>query len=231
MKKNFNTIIIITSIIIIGIISFFAYKKHLIIENITETACKTLKCEDLVVNKKNQDFIYTNNEFHEMEKWKREGKSFETLITDALAGNRAALYTIGFGYLSGYPKEIFTPSLKSSYVYFSKSASLGFAPSVHNLYRIYINNLKNAFLATVYIKLCILLGHTEFSQNYIKHNKSLQSTCIEMFNEIERIALHKYKTIIKNKNKKFDAITNIIDEDSNYGNQYWENFYKKCKKK
>jgi TPR repeat protein len=232
MKKNLKILLITFFVIITSIILFFSYQKYKYnqtIKNMMDTTYKTLEIDNPIVNEKNQDFVFTKNELSEMEKWKREGKSFEILIEDALKGNRAGLYTLGFGYLTGYPQEIFKPDLKSAFIFFSKSASLGFAPSVHNLHRIYINNIKNALLATVYIKLCILLGHTEFNKNYIELTKSFQSSCIGLLNEMERIALQKYTTIIENKNKNFNAITNIVDEDSNYDNQYWENIVKKCK--
>lgn len=95
----------------------------------------------------------------------------------------------------------------------------------------------------VYVNLTIAFDHPEFVNTYHEtRNKMLETFGKEVCEEIERIVSLKYKKILQNieetrnfKNKKeelFIKIKNnsILNEDINYGLEYWQKFVKQTKR-
>jgi|GEM_PF-2127549 len=177
------------------------------------------------------EFIYTDQEQREILKWKN--KTMDDLIMDARNGDKAALHNLGEYFFLGLDFSIDVQTAKS---FFAQSASLGFAPSLYNISKMYINDESNAFLGFVYINLTISFGHTEFIRSY----HDLRSKILQDFgkngqrilNEIERIATRKRNLILKNqkyaqnKQNNKDAykllLTDYITyEDYQYDNDYW----------
>jgi TPR repeat protein len=183
------------------------------------------------------EFIYTEQEQRDILKWKQQNKSMDDLIRDAMNGDRVALYNLGGYFLLGLDFPI---DVRQANSYFAESASLGFAPALHELAQMYINDESNVFLGLVYKNLTISFGHTEFTPSYHDlRNKIIKDSGKNgqrIINEIERIASHKRAIILKNqnwaenkqKNKEswsLSLINQITYEDYQYDIDYWQDVY------
>lgn len=181
------------------------------------------------------EFIYTEQEQKDMAKWKN--KTMDSLVEDADKGNGAALWMIGTSFLTG---SMGLPlNVEFADRYYSKSASVGFAPSIDQIFRKYVNDESNIFLGLVYKNLTISFGHTEFIKVY--HNfrdkiiKNLGKDGQRIINEIERIAMQKKTIILKNQNHIQDrqndkkacdlSLKDITDKDYQYDSDYWLDVY------
>lgn len=180
------------------------------------------------------EFIYTEQEQREIIKWKN--MSMEDLIEDAINGDRAALGNLGEYFLLGLDFPI---DVQKANVFFAKSASLGFAPALDQISKMYLHDESNLFLAMFYKNLTIAFGHTEFTQSYHDvRDKILKNFGKGAVTEIERLASHKMLTILENQqglkkavNKKefSGSMKKITDEDSQYSYDYWLKIYKNNK--
>lgn len=178
--------------------------------------------------------IPTENESLEPLKW--ENKSFDEVIKDAYNGDRGAFYLIGVSCVMGQ-KGIPIEAEKAN-VFFSYSASLGFAPALDKLGKMYLEE-NNFFLLLVYQNVLIAIGHSELIEQY-HHTRSeiVKLYGREIMQEVERVAASKHKAILTNQanckkaiDKKafiIDMISNrkeITSEDVNYGREYWLSFF------
>ncbi len=180
------------------------------------------------------ELVYTEQEQRDIAKWK--DKTMDDLVIDALCGDRAALYNLGSYFLLGLDLPI---DVKRANTFLGKASSLGFAPALDSISRMYINDESNAFLGFVYQNLTISFGHTEFTLIYHDfRNKMIESSGKKgqrIFDEMEMIASHKKAIILKNEkyvqdkqNKKEEcwvSLEDITDEDYQYDNDYWLDVY------
>lgn len=123
-----------------------------------------------------------------------------------------------------------TIDTKTANYFFSKSASLGFAPALKELFVMYNSDYRNPFLGLVYLNLTISSGHIEFVKAY----DALRATLVEsngllLADEIEKVAIHKKNLIFKNKeliNKNHNGYerchTSIADEDVLFDMNHWQ---------
>ena len=114
------------------------------------------------------ELAFTNDELEAIGKWKRNNLSYEVMADDALNGDKAALYMIGMGYLTGMPSGLFTIDIETANCYFSLSASLGFAPALNKIRSMYLEDCPNPWLMLVYLNLAASLGHQELLLGYHK---------------------------------------------------------------
>lgn len=159
-------------------------------------------------------------------------KSIDDLVIDAFQGNAAALFTIGYFYLTG--RAGLTIDSESANQYFAKSASLGFVPALDQLRAMHMLDLNNPFLMLVYVNLIVSLGHREYFERYNKlRDQLVKDGGLQAANEIEKIAAHK-KTYISEFSKKVAADPKsflkllfaegtISDEDVLFDNEFWMN--------
>jgi hypothetical protein len=177
------------------------------------------------------EFIYTEQEQLDIAKWKN--RSMDDLIADAINGERAALYNLGECFFFGLD---FPVDMQTANSYFAKSASLGFAPALEQISRMYMNDESNCFLGLVYKNLTISFGHTEFIRAYHDFRSQLikeaGKNIQRIWNEIERIAIQKKAIILKNqkcsqkdKGANWLSLKNITDEDYQYDNDYWKDVF------
>lgn len=181
------------------------------------------------------ELIYTEQEQREMGKWK--DKTMDDLVMDAMTGDRAALCNLGGYFLLGLG---FSIDVQQANIYFARSASLGFAPALDQISKMYINDEANAFLGLVYKNLTISFGHTEFVQGYHKLRSNFITDAgksgLLVMDEIERIATKKRLLILKNqeyvKNAQANdkkacwlSVKNITDEDYQYDHDYWQDVF------
>jgi TPR repeat protein len=174
------------------------------------------------------EFVYTYDELKMMEKWKN--KTLAEMYSDALSGDPAALHMVGLSYLYGFSG--LPINIKYANLYFAQAASLGFAPALDKMTRMYLENTPNPFLAMVYANLVISFGHPEFIVGYHnQRNKMLKAFGPETCERIERIAAEKKNKILdamnrrsesKNYNPGLERISsNITIEDVDYDLDYW----------
>jgi len=205
---------------IIGYFSFpYAYKQWLICQY-----------------QEDDGFIYTYQEKSEKIKWKY--KSMDDLNNDAKSGDSAALFNLGSYFLLGIDFPI---DIELADHLFSKSASLGFAPSLYQVSKMYLHDKKNTFLFMVYLNLTIAFGHTELTEKYHElRQKCLNDFGPKMTEEIENLACKKMMIILDNqknyknsldKKKWFQSMPNVVTEDIQYESAYWEQFFINPKKK
>jgi hypothetical protein len=202
--------------------------------------CLMLLCSPLI-SKMHQssnpvEFKYTKKELKEISKWKN--KSLDDLTEDALKGDPSALYMIGLGFLFGTNGS--TIDVKAANIYFTYSASLGFAPALDKLKHMYINDNPNIFLALVYHNLTSSFNHSEMVVPYLEiRDNFVQNFGLKMTEEVEKIASIKKDKIFKNidklekakdKNKAMIEVMmseNITRNDYVYNEKYWLQFFKK----
>jgi hypothetical protein len=180
------------------------------------------------------EFVFTKEELAAIDKWKKTNEPYEKMVNDALLGDKAALYLIGMSHLTGKPSELFTINVDEADYYFSQSASLGFGPALHQISLTRCDEYNP--LAFVYLNLKIAAGHTEFVGTYHKiRNAIVEKSNSSIPKEVERIAQHKWKTILKNQ-QDFATVTddkhkfmflsgkmvNIVDEDILFDINYWQ---------
>lgn len=170
------------------------------------------------------------------DRWKNADDEVDLIkiINAGLAGDRGALYVLGSIYQSGkYGVAIDHEAADS---YFIVSASLGFAPSIDKVRRMYLYQTPNLYLMMVYLKLTLLAGHNEFAMSYQKlRNELIQDFGQNLILEIERIAVEKQKMIQGNLLElkcntaanfiASDAFQNITSLDSLLNNDYWYKIY------
>ena len=177
------------------------------------------------------DFIETKRELTEMSKW--IDSSYDSLIEDAVMGNRVALYVLGLTYLFGNGVPI---NISAANLYFAKSASLGFAPAINKLRFMYIEDIPNPYLALVYLNMTIAFGHSELIRSYHvligQINEKTGSLYISQ--KIEKIALQKFNEILNNQNKFKEStckdrfvlnLNDITTPDKDYDSKYWKKIF------
>jgi len=178
--------------------------------------------------KEQSGFQWKQSEFDTILRLK--GKPWEDVEAQALSGDKAALFWIGYRFINGIDTAV---NLKAAIPYIEKSASLGFAPALELMIRLY-NGPQNFLLSAIYVNLTIAAGHIELSQPYHYLRSLIVNNAGEAIaTEIERIAANKYNEIKKNideiakfKNKQvFIAhMVSISEEDKNFNNEYWSKF-------
>lgn len=179
------------------------------------------------------DLIQTREETAEWTRWR--DKSFVDLMDDANSGDRGALYMIGMCNLLGC--QGIPINVEMANLYFALSASLGFAPAIDKIRAMYMEDCPNPWLVLVYVNLVIASGHTEFITAYHGVRKQMVEQCgREFVQEIERIALDKYETILSNqialekaedKKKFIRGLYKITFEDAQFDTKYWTRFLHK----
>jgi hypothetical protein len=177
------------------------------------------------------EFVFTKEELAAINKWEKNSNPFDTMVKDAIGGDKAALYVLGMSYLAGMP----TINVEEADRYLSQSASFGFGPALYQIFQTYLEK-KNILLSFAYLNLIIAAGHSEFVMSYHKtRNGIVEELGPDVFNEIERIAQHKWKNILKNQQDFANVIddehkfiflhttmVNVMDEDILFDSNYWQ---------
>lgn len=171
-----------------------------------------------------------------LDRWKNSDNeaALEQIINAGLNGDRGALYVLGSMYKTG--KNGVPIDIEAANSYFIVSASLGFAPALDKVRRMYLYDTPNLYLMMIYLNLTITAGHTEFVNSYNKlKNELIHDFGESIIQEIERISRHKQYIIEKNRvelkcNKTTDFITSnafqsITAEDLLLDNDYWYKIY------
>lgn len=152
-------------------------------------------------------------------------QSLDDYYNYASKGNSAALWFIGECFSQGQAGLPF--DLEMAKYFFSLSSSLGFAQSMTTFICMGIDN-QDQFLSAIYENLVVILGHPEsFHMYYDYFLKGLSPVIVH---EIEKIATHKYKKILRNMSERdkngddwISKIDSITDEDILFTSDYWLN--------
>ena len=173
---------------------------------------------------------FTAAELRQTAKWK--DRTFEDLVSDALEGDEAALYMIGMAYLTG--THVGAIDTGRANLFFAVSASLGFAPSIDKISKMYVYDCSNPFLATVYANLTASFWHPELVIPYhTMRNYLTEKAGIGVTAKIEELANQKKRQldeIVAKKNAAKDRAEFVVElfethgilaEDSSYGWDYW----------
>jgi hypothetical protein len=227
-----NLIIIgIGLILAVGLGLYFFGKERLYqsINHIKQTELSSRKEPDLV--SQSNKLVWTTEEKEAIDKWK--DKSLDDLILDAFLGDPGALWMVGMCYLTGGGGFEINTDLANNYM--AISASLGFAPALDDICRMYANDQEDTFLALVYLNLAVAHGHPELVQKYYNVRSELISFFkphgLKLIDEIEKIAIHKKQFIAKFKEKIKDnpestlLSDNVISEDVLFDNAFWDGIY------
>lgn len=89
------------------------------------------------------EFKFKDIELQEISKWKE--RSVEEMWKDAFECDRAALYMLGMGFITG--SMGLTIDVEKADFYFSRSASFGFAPSIKQLIHKNIEDENKSMIA------------------------------------------------------------------------------------
>lgn len=188
------------------------------------------KTEAVIID--SNELIYTKEEESSIGKWR--SKSMDDVIKHAHEGDPAGLWMIGFSHLIGAMDFPLDTNIANTY--FAWSGSLGFAPSLDQLRRMYFFDMQDPFLALVYLNLTVAAGHKELVHFY--HNmrtELIEKFGIKVADEIEKIATHKKNIIakfvdkIKNKPEDFMEVLliegSIVDEDVLFDMEFWRSIF------
>jgi len=212
---------ILFSILIFVSVSLFPFSVHASVNN--ESAV------EIMPNKQ---------ELARMGNW--ADKDCDALLNDAIKGDEAALFMVGYAFLTGRLGQ--SINVESANMYFSMSASLGFPLALNQITLMYIHDKNDPFLSLIYLNLAASYDHPELLKSY----HDLRAKLIVNFGpeggqriaaEIERIAEEKRMKIEKNKKdikrpenmtSEFNKVLfteNIIHEDLIYTHDYWESIF------
>lgn len=159
------------------------------------------------------------------------------IMKASLAGNPIAMWTLGQCYLGG----LIGASLnhEAAYLQFRWAASLGYAPALFEIFRMYAHEKQDPYMAFVYLNLTISSGHPEYREFYYQQRDKFSKLYGgKIFIEIERIALEKIIKIseIRDKISGLDGTSipsrvllgnDITSSDFIYNDEYWEQFFEK----
>jgi hypothetical protein len=161
-----------------------------------------------------------------------ENPGLNATVDAALNGNPIAMYLTGYCSLWGTQTSINREVAK---LYFAKAASLGYAPALHEISQMYVNEHRDLLLGLVYLNLTISFGHKEYRDLYYQTTKSLSEiTGKKVIQEIERLSLKKYIKILeirsdmenrKDTYKPALVFLTIDADDKFYDRNYWKQFF------
>jgi len=182
-------------------------------------------------------FKYTEEEIKSLQALSKEVSSFEGLVNKAINGNHEAMFLVGLSYL--YGKKDLPIDTYAANVFFSKAASLGYAPALEKIREKYLEE-ESPFLHQVYLSLVIAAGHDEFTSEYhrvriawIKKFNKIGGDGTGLVRKIEKLADIKNMEIYENKktldtSKKnhdtncfFTKIRSITLLDQQYDMRFW----------
>lgn len=176
-------------------------------------------------------FVLNKNEWSAIEAAGK--KSFAELLDDI--NNPASFYVLGHVVLQAQEQRSQSDAreIKNAYYCFARAASLGFAPALYQMWRMFVDGVEPmpTFLALVYLNLAAS-EHPELNSLYSGlRSAALNKRGSRIVQEIERIARYKKNLIAQNKsllentkNNEHIELRIITDEDKLCGYEYWDTF-------
>lgn len=189
--------------------------------------CKHFNSSNYQVKAAPGELVETKDEANAINKWLKT--SGDAIATGVQNNDPAALWIQGMFSLTGsagWPIDSQTAT-----IFFARSASLGFAPSLNQLRLMYATEEQNGYLALVYINLTASAEHPEMLTLYEQIKSELLSVSgtlgMTIIKEVEKIAVHKQACIAKLANKikhnpKAIYLEGLItDEDVLFDHDFW----------
>jgi len=177
--------------------------------------------------------VYTEQEYTEtkLDQW----EDIVELARAAYGGHRGAMFVAAYSRLQKIDAagvSTIEPINEEFVTLISMSASLGFAPALDLLAKLYMTPDYNPYLGMVYLSLCVELGHAELiplqlgaREEFLRLNGG-----DKVLQEIDRI-LQEKMAIIRDNCEKLQASTDpffaiksltlVTSEDAKYEVKYW----------